>query len=216
MKKLIKSMNVNFLVLFVVSMALIIPSFSGFVTSFQPAVSFEDLLDGREIKIGSHISGNVVYALDYFAAERTYQKTKAGAIIVNKKAGNYYIIPAAEGFLGLKTAKNQNMDFDKLTDETYTFLKGGQKPQSKIYIDGDIIPMKQELVSSFHNYLSDAGYTQEEILNMGAPLLIRPRSFLMNRIFFVSGLIFLYLSFSVLWYYYRRSSFLEEFSRDMS
>lgn len=216
MKKLMKSMNVGFLMLFAVGMVLIIPSFSGFVTSFQPSVSFEDLLNGREIKIGSHISGDVVYALDYFAADRTYQKNKAGAIVVNKKAGNYYIIPAAEGFLGLKTAKSQHTDFDKLTDETYTFLKGGQKPQLKIYIDGEIVPMKKELVPSFHNYLSDAGYTEEEILQMGTPLLIRPRVFLLNRIVFVFGLIFLFLSFSVLWYYYRRSSFLEEFSRDMS
>ena len=49
------------------------------VVSFKPAVSFEDMLDGKEVKAGSHIEGNVKYVMDYFASETSYTKYKGSA-----------------------------------------------------------------------------------------------------------------------------------------
>ena len=157
MKKIMQSINSGILILFVTGMILILFSFSGFFTSFLTPVTFEDLLEGKGIKAGSHIEGNVVYALDYFATDTTYKKGSDGIVIPKKNWGNYYIIPFHGGYLGLKTDRSQNISFDKLTEETYAFLKGGQKPQMKIFIDGEIKPMKKELIPYFYKYLSDAG-----------------------------------------------------------
>ena len=171
MNKIMQSINGSILILFTAGMILILLSFSGFITSFLPPVTFEDLLNGREIKIGSHVEGNVVYALDYFASDTTY--------------------------------------------ETYAFLKGGQKPRMEIFIDGEIIPMKQKLIPYFHRYLSDAGYSAEEINAMGSPFLIQPRAFIISRILFAAGILFLFLSVLIFRRIYRRFSILEEFSKDM-
>nr|WP_314461360.1 DUF6709 family protein [uncultured Clostridium sp.] len=215
MKKIMQSINSGILILFAAGMILILFSFSGFITSFLPPVTFEDLLEGKEIKTGSHIEGNVVYALDYFATDTTYEKNSDGIIIPKKNSGNYYIIPFSGGYLGLKTDQTQNSSFDRLTEETYAFLKGGQKPQLKIFIDGEIIPMKKKLIPYFHKYLSEAGYSEEEIKEMGTPFLIRPRAFIVNRIVFTSGILFLFLSAVIFRRIYRRFCILEEFSRDM-
>jgi hypothetical protein len=208
-------MNGSILILFAAGMILILLSFSGFITSFLPPVTFEDLLNGREIKSGSHVEGNVVYALDYFASNTTYEKNSEGIIIPKKNWGNYYIIPFSDGYLGLKTDHDQNLSFDRLTDETYTFLKGGQKPQIKIFIDGQILPMKQKLIPYFHRYLSEAGYSEEEINEMGSPFLIQPRTFLIYRIVFACGIVFLSLSVLIFRRIYKRFWILEEFSKDM-
>ena len=215
MNKIMQSINGGILILFTAGMILILLSFSGFITSFLPPVTFEDLLDGREIKMGSHIEGNVVYALDYFASDTTYKKNSEGIIVPKKNSGNYYIIPFYGGYLGLKTDNDQNLSFDRLTDETYAFLKGGQKPQMEIFIDGQIIPMKQKLIPYFHRYLSDAGYSVEEINAMGSPFLIQPRAFIVNRILFAAGIVFLFLSVLIFRRIYRRLCILEEFSKDI-
>jgi len=215
MNKIMQSINGGILILFTAGMILILLSFSGFITSFLPPVTFEDLLDGREIKMGSHIEGNVVYALDYFASDTTYKKNSEGIIVPKKNSGNYYIIPFYGGYLGLKTDNDQNLSFDRLTDETYAFLKGGQKPQMEIFIDGQIIPMKQKLIPYFHRYLSDAGYSVEEINAMGSPFLIQPRAFIVNRILFSAGTVFLFLSVLIFRRIYRRLCILEEFSKDI-
>jgi len=215
MNKIMQSINGSILILFTAGMILILLSFSGFITSFLPPVTFEDLLDGREIKMGSHIEGNVVYALDYFASDTTYKKNSEGIIVPKKNSGNYYIIPFYGGYLGLKTDNDQNLSFDRLTDETYAFLKGGQKPQMEIFIDGQIIPMKQKLIPYFHRYLSDAGYSVEEINAMGSPFLIQPRAFIVNRILFSAGTVFLFLSVLIFRRIYRRLCILEEFSKDI-
>ncbi|MGC6175687.1 DUF6709 family protein [Lacrimispora sp. 38-1] len=215
MKKIMQSINSGILILFAAGMILILFSFSGFITSFLPPVTFEDLLEGKEIKIGSHIEGNVVYALDYFATDTTYEKNSDGIIVPKKNSGNYYIIPFSGGYLGLKTDQTQNSSFDRLTEETYAFLKGGQKPQLKIFIDGEIIPMKKKLLPYFHKYLSEAGYSEEEIKGMGTPFLIRPRAFIVNRIVFSAGILFLFLSAVIFRRIYRRFCILEEFSKDI-
>lgn len=215
MKKLIYSLSSRVLVFFAAGMILILFSFSGFITSFLPPVTFEDLLEGKEIKTGSHIKGDVIYALDYFASDNTYEKNSEGFIIPRKNSGNYYIIPFNSGYLGLKTDRSHIMAFDKLTEETYLFLKGGPKPNLKIFIDGEIIPMDRNLIPYFHSYLSEAGYSEEEINAMGSPFLIRPRAFFISRILFTSGIILLLFSAVIFRKIYRRFCILEEFSKDM-
>ena len=44
-----------------------------------PAVSFQEILDGEEVKAGSHVKGDIVYVLDYFATESTYTQRSDGS-----------------------------------------------------------------------------------------------------------------------------------------
>ena len=73
-----------------------------FVISIKPAVSFEDMLDGKEVKVGSRVAGEVVFAMDYFASESTYTRYEDGSRSGSRKSGNYYLIPTAEGYIALK------------------------------------------------------------------------------------------------------------------
>lgn len=67
---LIRSLNTGVLALLAFGGMLLYMCAADLVVSFKPAVSFEELLEeGKELKPGSHVEGNVVYALDYFASE---------------------------------------------------------------------------------------------------------------------------------------------------
>ena len=71
MKKIFASLNRLNLSLLILGIVIISMFFSAFVTSFYPAISFEDLLDGVEVKKGSHIEGNVILSFSPFASEST-------------------------------------------------------------------------------------------------------------------------------------------------
>ena len=85
-----------------------------FVISIKPAVSFEDMLDGKEVQVGSRVAGEVVFAMDYFASESTYTRYEDGSRSGSRKSGNYYLIPTAEGYIALKSRQADVSALDAL------------------------------------------------------------------------------------------------------
>lgn len=176
-----------------------------FVISLMPAVSFQDMLDGKEIKAGSHVAGDVVYTLDYFASETTYTKYRDGSRSGDHKNGNYYLIPTSEGFVGLKCRQVDVSDLNKLTDETFDYLNGGAEPVTRPFSQGIVEEMEEEIRKYYWEYLEDMGYTEAEIETLGTPLVIRYTSFGGVRIMFAIGILLVGAAFFILWRRYKES-----------
>lgn len=132
------------------------------VVSFKPAVSFEDMLDGKEVKAGSHIEGNVKYVMDYFASETSYTKYKDGSSS-SKKSGNYYLIPIQDGFLALKSRQNDVNTLNQLTDETIEYMTSGTEPTTEFFMEGSVKKLEGNVANYYNEYLEELGYTAEEI-----------------------------------------------------
>ncbi len=165
------------------------------IVSFKPAVSFEDMLDENSegMKAGQHVKGNVKYVLDYFASESTYTKRSDGSRSASKKSGNYYLLPTAEGYIGLKSREKDVSILNKLTEETYTYLTTGEEPVTEFFIEGHVKKLKGNVVRYYKEYLEEFGYTESEIEAMGDPLVIEYASFGAVRIMFVIGVLILIL-----------------------
>ena len=161
---------------------------SEFLVSLKPAISFADMLEeGTVLRPGDHVGGEVVYALDYFATESTYTRYSDGSRSGDRKAGRYYLIPTASGFVGLKSREQDVAALDTLSEETFTYLESGAEPSTQIYTEGIVQVMEGDEAGFFTDYLESMGYTKEEIDAMGEPLLIRYRSFMAIRIMFLIG-----------------------------
>jgi len=119
-KKLLGGLGRDVLLLFVIGGVLLYQTAGAALVSIKPAVSFEDMLDGAEVKPGTHVAGNVVYAFDYFASETSYTQRSDGSRSGDRKNGNYYLIPIANGYIGLKCRQADVADLDKLSEETFT------------------------------------------------------------------------------------------------
>ncbi len=120
---LIRSLNTGVLALLAFGGMLLYMCAADLVVSFKPAVSFEELLEeGKELKPGSHVEGNVVYALDYFASESTYTKRSDGSRSGSRKSGNYYMIPAATGCFALKCRQADVDALNSLSEETFEII----------------------------------------------------------------------------------------------
>ena len=102
-RKLFGAFGKDVLILLVMGGVLLYQSAPNFLVSFKPAVSFADMLDGKEVREGMYVKGDVIYVLDYFASESTYTQRQDGSRSGSKASGNYYLIPTAEGFIGLKS-----------------------------------------------------------------------------------------------------------------
>ena len=158
------------------------------VVSFKPAVSFEDMLDGKEVKAGSHIEGNVKYVMDYFASETSYTKYKDGSRSGSKKSGNYYLIPIQDGFLALKSRQNDVNTLNQLTDETIEYMTSGTEPATEFFMEGSVKKLEGNVANYYNEYLEELGYTAEEIKAMGDPLVVEFRSFTAIRVMFIIGI----------------------------
>lgn len=172
--------------------------------SLKPAISFEDLLDGAEVKEGSRVAGNVPYALDYFASETSYTQYSDGSRSGDKESGNYYLIPTADGYIGLKSRQADVSALNDLSEETFAYLTDGTEPQTEIYMQGTVKVMDDELVGYYCDYLEELGYTEDEIEAMGQPLLIDYVSFSSVRVFFILGAALILLAFFLMWRRYKR------------
>ena len=164
-----------------------------FVVSLKPIISFEDMLNGEELKVGSHVEGNVPFIIDYFATETSTTKYKDGSTRSSKN-GRYYLIPTATGYVGLKGREVDVSELGKITDETYEYLMGGPEPTTEKYMTGVVDPMDDELAGYFYEYLEDMGYTQSELDAMGEPLVIKFVSFTAVRIMFAISIFLLILT----------------------
>lgn len=96
-KKLVRSFSTNILILMVIGGVMLFQSAGHMLVSLKPAVSFQEILDGEEVKAGSHVKGDIVYVLDYFATESTYTQRSDGSRSGDKANGKYYLLPTAEG-----------------------------------------------------------------------------------------------------------------------
>lgn len=187
MDRFFRCLTKGWLLLLLFGGALTVFSGEAFVISMKPAVSFQDMTDGTEIKEGSHVAGNVAYSLDYFASETTYTRYQDGSRSGNRKNGNYYLIPTAQGFAGLKCREADVPDMNKLTEETFALLEGGPEPSTEVFFQGRAEKMEGNLVKYYQEYLTDMGYSEKEIAVMGEPLVIRYTSFGAVRVMFAIG-----------------------------
>ena len=192
-RRLIGAFGMDVIILILIGGVMVFSAGGDFIVSFKPAVSFQDMLDGKEVKAGSHVAGDVVYVLDYFASESTYTQRSDGSRSGDKANGNYYLIPTESGFIGLKSRQVDVADMNKLTDETYDFLVDGTEPTTKIYMQGTVEVMEDELVQYYEEYLMDMGYAKSEIDDMGEALVIQIRSFTAVRVLFGIGLVLVLL-----------------------
>ncbi len=199
MKTLLRGLGTGILMLLLFGGIMVYQCAPKMLTSLKPSISFEDMLDGKEVKKGSHISGNVVYSLDYFASQSTYTKRQDGSRSGSRKSGNYYLIPTKESYIALKVNQRTVEEMNKLVDETFTFLENGTEPTTTVFIEGNVVPMEEKLVKYYNEYLEELGYTESEIEAMGEPLLIEYVSFNAVRIMFAIGILLIALGLFILW-----------------
>lgn len=197
-KKLFSGLGRDVLLLFVIGGVLLYQTAGVALVSIKPAVSFEDMLDGAEVKPGTHVAGNVVYVFDYFASESSYTQRSDGSRSGSKKNGNYYLLPTADGYIGLKSRQVDVADLDKLTEETFTFLQTGMEPTTTIFMEGHVEVLEGKLATYYQEYLEEMGYTKAEIEAFGTPLVIRYVSFNAVRIMFVIGVVLIILGIFIM------------------
>ncbi len=204
-KRLIGAFSMNILILLAIGITMVFNAGKDFIISFKPAISFEDMLDGKEVKAGSHVAGEVIYVLDYFASESTYTKRSDGSRSGDRANGRYYLIPTADGYIGLKGRQADVSDMTKITDETYEFLMGGAEPTTTIHMEGSVEVMEDQLAKYFKEYLMDMDYTESEIEEMGEPLVIQIRSFMAVRILFLIGVVLVAVGVFLIYRGYRNN-----------
>ncbi len=176
-----------------------------FVISIKPAVSFEDMLDGKEVKVGSRVAGEVVFAMDYFASESTYTRYEDGSRSGSRKSGNYYLIPTAEGYIALKSRQADVSALDALSEETFEYMNNGPEPSTVIHMQGKVERMEGTLAGYYEEYLEELGYSEAEINAFGEPLVIRYLNFIAVRSMFAAALLILFLDIFFLQRRYRRA-----------
>lgn len=203
---LIRSLNMAVIMLLLGGGIILYSAVPDLMISFKPAISFEELMeeDGRELKAGSHVSGKVVYALDYFASESSYTKRSDGSRSGSRKSGNYYLIPSANGYFALKCPQADVEVLDQLSEETFSYLSSGTEPSTEFFTEGKAELLEGNLVSYYEEYLGELGYTEDEIEELGAPLVIRYVNFTAVRVMTGIGLVLLLLGLWLLRRGYRR------------
>ena len=176
-----------------------------FVISIKPAVSFEDMLDGKEGKEGSRVAGEVGFAMDYFASESTYTRYEDGSRSGSRKSGNYYLIPTAEGYIALKSRQADVSALDALSEETFEYMNNGLEPSTVIHMQGKVERMEGTLAGYYEEYLEELGYSEAEIDAFGEPLVIRYLNFIAVQSMFAAALLILFLDIFFLQRRYRRA-----------
>ena len=58
-KRLLKTIRFDVILLVVFTAEILYMSAGDFIVSFKPAVSFEEMLDGKEVKAGTHVKGDI-------------------------------------------------------------------------------------------------------------------------------------------------------------
>ncbi|WP_110955898.1 DUF6709 family protein [Anaerosinus massiliensis] len=214
MRNLFSAVNRFTLMLLGLGVMLISMNYDALITSFQPPVSFEALLEGQEVKSGSHVAGNVVNAYPPFASETTYTEYKNGTRSEEKASGSFYVIPTANGFIGLKTNEDQVATMEQLVKETLQHSEeGAAPPTTKIFIEGQVISMEPKLVKYYKAYLKDSGFKASEIKAMGEPLVIQYTVFRNVQLMVAGGVILILIGIGLIVRRYKQLS-AEEFEGD--
>ncbi len=139
-----------------------------FPNIFMPSHNYEDVLENG-LKKGQHIKGEIFYSLGSFASQETYTQYETYRT-ASETRGYYYIIPVGEnGMAAIFIRMDDLDDMDKLTNETYEYLMGGDVPQTKIHFEGTAVKMDKELdglENAFREELESMGYTENEVEEM--------------------------------------------------
>lgn len=175
-----------------IGVVLLVFSLGDTITSFKPAKSFDDVLE-EGVKAGDHVSGEVPYLLDAFANLQTWTENRSNnSRTPAKTSAYYYVLPAGDWYVGLHIGSANIPTANDLVDETYGYLNGGAEPTTSLELDARVVAMEEELVDLFYDEMRDYyGFTDQDIEDMGAPLMVEPRAFTVVRVFCGVGLGFL-------------------------
>lgn len=178
------------LILAALGIFLLVMSVGDTVTSFKSAKSFEDVEFGEvELAAGDHVEGEVPFLFDSFAIEQTWTENKSNNSRTPKKTSrHYYVMPCGDNLAGLSVGTKNAPEASDLVDQTYGYLSGGAAPTAELTLDCRVVAMEGELVEMFREELKEYyDYTDQEIEDMGALLMVEPRDFMMVRIFCGAG-----------------------------
>lgn len=162
-----------------VAIGLLFVSLSDTLASFGQAKDFDDLIDGK-VEVGDRVCGDIYYALDYFASEETWTERDDGSRTAAKTSKYYYIIPAGDDFAAIEINASQGRAMEKLANETWDYLMGGDDTTSFVPFDGRVKLLAKEepeLVGYYEDAMEQFGYTQSELDEMGPVLLLIPRAY---------------------------------------
>lgn len=194
MKRVINSLSRGILVLLILGGILIFTNAQMVITSFKSENDFEDLLE-KEAEEGMHIKGEVLYAYDCYAYEETWKENKNGTRTPAKTSHYYYAIPGKDGILGLEVFVDDKEEMEALANETYEYMYGGEEPSTKVMAEGRLSKMNDEMSGLFKEYLTEMGYTADEIAEMGDFYYIeQPDAIEVQQIMFFGGIVFVLLS----------------------
>jgi len=177
----------------VIAIGLLFVSLSDTLASFGQPKDFLDLLDGT-VAAGDRVCGDIYYALDYFATKESWTERSDGSRTAAKTTVYYYIIPAGDGFAAIAINASKGRDMEKLAEETWDYLMGGEDTVSTVPFDGRARLLEEEepeLVSYYEEMMVDEGYTQDELEAMGPVMLLIPRDYNAIRVFCAIGAAFL-------------------------
>lgn len=156
--------------------------------SFKPAVSFDGAYENG-VKAGDHVSGRVPLLGDSFATLQTWTEDRSNnSRTPAKTSAVYYMFPAGESLVGVRVGSKSVSAANDLVDETYGWFSGGGEPSTVLELDARVAEMEEELAEAFREELKDYyGYTDQDLEELGTPLLIEPRAFTTIRVFCGAG-----------------------------
>lgn len=118
---------------------------------------------------GQHIKGEIFYSLGSFASEESYTQYE-NSRTASKTTGYYYMIPVGEnGLAAVFIRKDDVAAMEKLTEETYNYLMGGDIPQTGVSFNGVAVKMEKNLAGlegAFREELEYMGYAEGEVEEM--------------------------------------------------
>lgn len=143
--------------------AMLIAHGKNFLITLKPAYDVEYLLDNGA-REGMHVYGEVPYTYDCFANMSDFDDSHVSAY--------YYALPSVDGMLILNVPVDMQTAMETLLDETMLYLDTGIWPTSVVPVEGYVVKAQGRLPYLLTQYMSEIGYTQEEIDAMGEPLMI--------------------------------------------
>lgn len=187
------------------------------ITSFKEAKSFEDVLENG-VAPGDHVSGEVLFLMDAFANEQTWtENTKTGSTTPKKTSAQYYVLPCGEGWVGLRVSSQDISTANKLVDQTYDYLMGGDVPTAELTMDARVAVMEKDLAELFREDLKEYyGYTDDDIAAMGTILMVEGRAFGTVRAFCGAGAAALLIGLAMLVLHWQKVSARIRLAQEMA
>lgn len=148
----------------------------------------EDLMENGDAKEGMHVTGEVPYVYGCFANLSDFND--------NDVSEYYYALPTVDGMLILGVPVSLQGAMETLWEETWQYAERGILPSSTVSLEGYVTKAKGRLPYLLSEYMVDIlGYSQEEVDEMGEPLMIvyAPETLRRARIYAPLGMILLAL-----------------------